>query len=60
VFKDANKKEGIHKNGSIHLLRDSYVIHLFEGGTDIRYIQAFLKHDNLQTTMCYTQVNKLK
>ena len=47
------KKLGIHKSISPHTLRHSVATHLFEAGVSLRWIQKFLGHSNLQTTLVY-------
>jgi integrase/recombinase XerD len=53
---------GLHVTGSCHLFRHAMATHMLENGADIRYIQAILGHNDLDTTAIYTQVSihKLK
>jgi len=48
------QKARINKKVGVHSLRHSYATHLIEQGTDIRFVQELLGHQNIKTTMAYT------
>ena len=54
AFRQAKIVAGIKKRRvSIHTLRHSYATHLLEAGVNIRAIQRYLGHGQLETTMVY-------
>ncbi|GMV83871.1 MAG: tyrosine recombinase XerD [Planctomycetota bacterium] len=57
MFDKLNRRRGLHApHLHAHRLRHSIAVHLLRGGADIRYIQAFLGHDSLESTKIYLRL----
>jgi site-specific recombinase XerD len=59
AFRDAKGQAGIRKKGvSVHTLRHCYATHLLEAGVNLRAIQRYLGHTQLETTMIYLHLTQ--
>lgn len=58
LFMRAKLKSRINPLATVHTLRHSFATHLLEQGTDIRYIQQLLGHQNIKTTTIYTHISQ--
>jgi integron integrase len=58
AVKAAAHEAKLHKPVSVHTLRHCFGTHMLLNGVDIRQIQEYLGHANVETTMIYTHVVK--
>ena len=56
-FKKSVRLAGITRHVSSHACRHSFASHLFENGTDIKYIQSLLGHVDPRSTDVYLHVS---
>jgi integrase/recombinase XerD len=50
---------GIRKKGvCVHTLRHAYATHLLEAGVNLRVIQRYMGHSQLETTMVYLHLTQ--
>ena len=56
LFKKYAKQAGLEPRFSVHSLRHSIAMHLFEAGVDISDVQDHLAHVNIQNTLIYAQM----
>jgi site-specific recombinase XerD len=59
AFRRAKAAAGVHKKAvSVHTLRHSYATHLLEAGVNLRVIQRYMGHAQLETTMVYLHLTQ--
>ncbi len=56
IFKNACAELLLPANIGFHSLRHSYATHLLDSGTDVKYIQSLLGHNDIKTTLRYLHV----
>jgi len=56
AMRAAVQKAGIVKPATVHTLRHSFATNMLLKGVNIREVQQYLGHQNVETTMIYTHV----
>ncbi len=50
------ESSGVNKDGACHIFRHTMATLMLENGAELRYLQAILGHERLETTQIYTRV----
>ena len=56
LVRRAAENSGIAKHVTPHTLRHTFAVHLMDSGVSLRYIQQFLGHRSLRSTLIYTRI----
>lgn len=56
VFGVINRRRLIRRRIHPHLMRHSIAVHLLRGGADIRHVQEFLGHEDIEATKIYLRL----
>ena len=59
ILKKSLSMAKIKTEGTVHTLQNLYATHLIQSGIDIRIVQELLGHENIKTTMIYTQITDI-